>query len=222
MFSITITLAVIPDPDEPGVKELVASIGSTAPVLWVDVKVQEEARKGHCFYNVNQLIKRVGGKPLLGWLILKSDIAYEAEAHCVWSSGNGSLIDITPREENGNKRLFLPDPQMVDDGSPIPSHRINRTGKKIVDDIIMIKKVREHIEAKGKEDDLGFVTPASDDHREAMEKVDELALYYGAFHMEGGDVDDQCFCGNRKLYGDCHHIGLPTLLNTATKNIRQN
>lgn len=65
-----------------------------------------------------------------GWAIWQwANILVEAEAHAVWESPEGALIDITPHE-NGESRIpFLRDDGMVYNGNPKASKRSALAGK---------------------------------------------------------------------------------------------
>ena len=67
-----------------------------------------------CFQNVEQMVKRYGRQQVNGRGIWRwSNVLVAAEAHAVWKSPEGQLIDITPHDNNEDKILFLCDESMI-------------------------------------------------------------------------------------------------------------
>ena len=69
----------------------------------------------NCHINVWVQCDKHGGKPQYGWIIgqdLKNNFL-EARFHSVWLSPEGELIDLTPRNDNEKRIMFLPDPERV-------------------------------------------------------------------------------------------------------------
>ncbi|MBU2500227.1 hypothetical protein KJ682_02745 [bacterium] len=70
-----------------------------------------EPEPKNCFFNVWIQCDREGGAFYFGW-ILAQDRAHafsEAQFHCIWRSPKGELLDITPREDEEERLLFIPD-----------------------------------------------------------------------------------------------------------------
>ena len=69
-----------------------------------------------CFWNVGEMVRRVGGEMVCGWHVRDFGGALlEAEAHAVWRQpGGGALADVTPEEgrAEGEAILFVPDARM--------------------------------------------------------------------------------------------------------------
>ncbi|MCL6744417.1 hypothetical protein [Kosakonia sp. R1.Fl] len=63
-----------------------------------------------CYYNVAKMIKLHGGEPIYGWVLWESANMIEGEAHCLYKSPEGEILDITPRVSGEEKILFLEDP----------------------------------------------------------------------------------------------------------------
>lgn len=85
-------------------------VPNTAPVL-VSIRPWGYALPGECFTNVERYAERYGGHRLLGWRLLRwANIMVECEAHAVWESPDGELLDVTPYTQS--ESLFLHDPSM--------------------------------------------------------------------------------------------------------------
>ena len=60
-----------------------------------------------CFPNVEKMVQEYGGQQVNGRAIWQWDNKLvEAEAHAVWKSPDGQLIDITPHDYNEEKYYF--------------------------------------------------------------------------------------------------------------------
>ena len=95
---------------------------------YVPVKAEEWSRPMECFTNVEQMVKRYGGQQVNGRAIWQwSNVLVEAEAHAVWKSPEGQLIDITPHDNSEDKILFLCDESMIYSGEQIGNIRLALT-----------------------------------------------------------------------------------------------
>lgn len=92
------------------VKELVKSIGVNVTPIYANVEPKEGARPNECFDNVKIYAEQHGGEVQYGWQIWeKTGVVIEAEFHAVWKNHEGNLVDITPKTDNEQKILFIPD-----------------------------------------------------------------------------------------------------------------
>jgi len=66
----------------------------------------------NCHINNMVQCKLRGGSIQFGWVLWedKRTDSVEAEFHSVWKNPKGELIDITPRQDNEKKILFITDP----------------------------------------------------------------------------------------------------------------
>ena len=75
---------------------------------YVPVKPQEWSRPMECFTNVEQMVREYGGKQVNGRVIWQwSNVLVEAEAHAVWKSPDGQMIDITPHDNREEQTLYF-------------------------------------------------------------------------------------------------------------------
>lgn len=113
---------------------------------YVPVKPEEWSRPMECFPNVEQMVKRYGGQQVNGRAIWQwSNVLVEAEAHAVWKSPEGQLIDITPHDNSEDKILFLCDESMIYSGEQIGNIRLALTGSPLAAELIELSEKTEEI-----------------------------------------------------------------------------
>lgn len=128
------------------IMELCSGIVSDAVPEYVPVAVQEWSLPSECFLNVGRMVQENGGQQVNGWAIWQwSNILVEAEAHSVWQSPNGELIDITPHVNGENGILFLKDDDVVYKGNTIASIRLALTSSQLVAEFIWLMNERDRI-----------------------------------------------------------------------------
>ena len=110
-------------------------IAGQSPVV-VPVIPGNNAKKNDCFNNVSRQVEHKGGKQINGWTIWqRANILINFEAHAVWETTEGELIDITPHDQEV-EILFLPDARVDYKGYPIPSKRFALTDSPLVAEYI--------------------------------------------------------------------------------------
>lgn len=146
-----------------------------------------------CFPNVNSVISTVGGEAITGWAIWQwANIMVEAEAHAIWKSPDGQLVDITPHNNNENQILFLPDDTVTYKGTPIPSHRLALTDSPLVAELIALSNQKDQIAATS--DGMTFALPVTVYNR--MQELQAL------LHRSAGR-NEPCPCGSGIKYKKC-------------------
>ena len=76
------------------------------PLPWCEPK--------RCFVNVDEQVKRAGGKMETGWIFGEfEERMIESEAHAVWMDWSGRRHDITPHRFQPERVLFSPDPRVA-------------------------------------------------------------------------------------------------------------
>ena len=89
-------------------------IDSTQESVYVPVRPVPQARINSCFGSVRDYISQYGGGIQYGWIIWElPNVFLEAEFHAIWVSPSGELVDITPKIDNEDTILFLPDSKRV-------------------------------------------------------------------------------------------------------------
>jgi len=198
-----------PEVIDDNIRKLVRLTGSISEPIFLLVESEYSCSELNCFINVKDKIKKDGGSMVLGWQLWKSKNIVEAEFHAVWKSPIGKLKDITPKTENINKILFLPDSNLIYEDKQIDNIRLNITNNKLVDDFIEICKAIFSIENKGerayKYNDLNY--SETERIKRTVLRTWKNKLIY---HMNnGGTIDSVCFfCDSGKSYKHCCGEGL--------------
>lgn len=85
-------------------------IDPTTNPIFVNVIPIKDSVYNECYGNVEDYVKKNGGKIEYGWIIWEIPNTYiEAEFHAVWVNNKGEYIDITPKEDGEKRILFLKD-----------------------------------------------------------------------------------------------------------------
>lgn len=130
----------------PMLSECCRSLNPDSPPLWVDVLPEDGALANECFPNVQKKIAKDGGSFVNGWVIWQwANIMIEAEAHSVWKSCDGELVDITPHNYNEHTILFVPDKKVEFEGIIIPSKRAPMTTSRKVIHLIELCNTKDYI-----------------------------------------------------------------------------
>jgi len=77
-----------------------------------------------CFRAVERYIEQHGGSVCYGWQIWRvPNFMVEGEFHAVWRDPDGEMHDITPKQSDIDRILFLPDPERKYDGRQVNNVR---------------------------------------------------------------------------------------------------
>jgi len=187
-----VIIETTPSEITPQIQDLCQSICESTPVF-VPVYPTTESIRNECFSNVDVYISKNGGQRILGWTIWqKANILIEAEAHAVWESPGGDMIDITPHENEEISILFLPDNKMIDTGECIPNIRKALSASPLVAEFIELYNERDRItvETVGKVYELSF------EMYTRMREIDDI------FNRKVGR-NDPCPCQSGLKYKKC-------------------
>ena len=128
------------------IMELCSGIVPDVHPEYVPVVAQEWSLPNECFPNVERMVQEQAGQQINGWAIWQwANVLVEAEAHSVWQSPEGELIDITPHINGENEILFLRDDDMVYKGNTIASIRLALTSSQLVAEFIWLMNERDRI-----------------------------------------------------------------------------
>ncbi|MBW2975493.1 hypothetical protein KY366_07265, partial [Candidatus Woesearchaeota archaeon] len=106
------------------VLEFCKEIDPTTNPVFVEVAPPKETLYNECYGNVEEQVKKKGGKIEYGWIIWENPKIYlEAEFHAVWINNEGEYIDITPKKDKEKSILFLKDSKRKFTGSLIDNIR---------------------------------------------------------------------------------------------------
>ena len=112
-------------------------VPGAAPVL-VPIRPWGHALPGECFANVERYAEGHGGRRLLGWRLLRwANIMVECEAHAIWESPDGELLDVTPYTQS--ESLFLNDPSMKFTGYRIIGKHLTLTESPLVAELMWVQ-----------------------------------------------------------------------------------
>lgn len=126
------------------IMELCSGIVPDAVPEYVPVAAQEWSLPSECFPNVERMVQEHGGQQVNGWAIWQwANILVEAEAHSVWQSPKGELIDITPHDNGERQILFLRDDSMVYSAQQIGSVRLALTESPLAAEMIELSQKTE-------------------------------------------------------------------------------
>lgn len=171
-----------------------ASIASDSSPEYIDVCPEPWALLNECFNNVPQMVKQYGGSMLSGWAIWqRGNMLLDAEAHSIWSTPDGKLIDITPHSHSEKRILFLLDSSVCYQGIAIPSHRQALTNSPLVAELIHLCNERDHAIQTSTLDNT-YALPAN-----WFNQVRTLELN---FSQKAGR-NDPCPCGSGLKYKKC-------------------
>jgi len=174
------------------IKDLCQSLSECEPIF-VNVKVDPRSIINECFPNVDTYVKGHGGQRIFGRCIWqRANVLIEAEAHAVWKSPSGEIIDITPHIHEETSILFLADPEMIYNGNCIPNIRKALTESSLVAEFIALFNERDRIAAETKESTYSL--PA-DMVRRIFEIEQILNQRVGR--------NDQCPCQSGMKYKKC-------------------
>lgn len=115
---------------------------------YIDVMPWENSVKNECINNVKRYIDVYEGQVVTGWVIWQwANILIEAEAHAIWKSPKGQLLDISVHDNNETKILFL-EAKLNFNGYINLSHRQALTKSKAVQEFIELCNRRDKITSR--------------------------------------------------------------------------
>lgn len=213
---------LIPSEITDDIRELCNEISPGTNPVFILYKPEQFAQMYDCFPSVENKIKKDGGSCQYGWQIWKTGVLLiEAEFHAVWKSESGELIDITPKELNSQKILFLADNSRKYEGKQVKNIMKNISGNALIDDHIRIWEAIYYMENK---DDRaykhGLVLSRSE--LELKKELLQIDSYVLEMAEAGKTEDDLCFCGKGAKYKYCHRHQLNKLLNRILSLRRYN
>ena len=174
------------------IKHLCRKIAPKSNLILVPVKPAPDASLNECFPNVESMVKKYGGELASGWVIWQwANILIEAEAHAIWKSPNGDMIDITPHDAGEKAIFFLPDEKVIYAGTPIPSNRMALTKSKLVERFIQLYT---------KWDDMAYLGSVADAKLDIIGR--EMLEIRDKFHRPASR-NSPCPCESGLKYKQC-------------------
>lgn len=128
------------------IMKLCEGISADTEPIYLPVSVPKWSLPSECFLNVQRMVRDHGGQQVNGWAIWQwANILVEAEAHAVWESPEGHLIDITPHDNEEKEILFLRDSSMMYSGQHIGNMRIALTNSPLAAELIALSEQTEAV-----------------------------------------------------------------------------
>lgn len=178
----------------PMLISLCHDLNPDVPPMWVDVVAEKGALQNECFPNVEQKIKKDGGGQVNGWVIWQwANMMIEAEAHSVWKSDAGTLLDITPHNYGEQRVLFVPDENIKYQGCIIPSKRAPMTASQKIARLIDLLNARDFLfEKSGTRRTCALPEPMYLEIQSILAEVKQKA-----------SRNDPCPCGSGQKFKKC-------------------
>lgn len=137
---------------------LCEQIGNVENPIFIDVKPRSDSIVNECYIDVENQIKEFGGAIQYGWMVWILENAYlEATFHAIWKTPEEKFIDITTKEDNESKILFIPDNNRKFNNYLIPSIRLALTFDPLLFEWVETQSKIEKIKSE-KTKDKGFNT----------------------------------------------------------------
>lgn len=182
--------------------KLIRKLGLKDDPIWIDIISEDWCIINECFDNVEKKIIKNGGKIIYGWQIWEwENVLVEAEFHSVWEEPKkNTLIDITPKDNNESKILFVKDKTMIFNGSRVDNVRLPLRKDKLINNFIYIsKKLNELIENGNHPDNPLISTFNKDEFIELSFSKMKLVEFLKA----GANENTKCFCDSGRKYKNC-------------------
>jgi len=188
------------------IRQLLKKMGLSDKPEFVNVISEDWCIESECFENVNNKVKKEGGKRILGWQIWEwENVLIEAEFHSVWEDPiTNTLIDITPKTEC--EILFVKDPKMVYSGIRIDNYRMALRQDRLINDFIQVSRELNDVILHGSHpDNPTESTFTGSDMRKFQTLISIKSKLLGLL-VHGGSENSKCFCGSERKYKNCHAI----------------
>lgn len=182
-------------------EKLLNKLGAEFEPELVRIVPEDYSRPLFCFQNVEEKIKRLGGRAHYGWAIYEHQYFVEAERHAVWESPTDDLMDITPRNEDLTELLFVSDENYKYTGQYTDNVRVSNTLNIVVD---------HFFQASESLTKLYQLCDRTGDHISGAEALIQLiGLYehrkgvYFNYVNTGANARSLCLCKKNKSYVNC-------------------
>lgn len=189
------------------VSEFCGEVDPTTKPVFVKVVPGKDYIQDDCYGNVENHIKKHGGRVEYGWIIWEDpEIFIEAEFHAIWVNRKKEYTDVTPKADKEDKILFLPDSKKTFAGKLIDNIR-----KPLVDNAetrtrIKVGKRKFEIRNKYYKGDPIIEIPESE--------IKDLEIYRETVFLSeirkdklDGKIkigrNEPCPCGSEKKYKKC-------------------
>lgn len=123
------------------VRRLCKHMGFSTEPVFIQVNARADAISGECFDTTAKQVIEHGGSSVFGWLIWEwPGILIEAEFHAVWQKPDGTLLDVTKKDDGESVVLFIPDPGRKHEGVRVDNVRLPIGKDQKIKQLISLKK----------------------------------------------------------------------------------
>ncbi len=174
----------------------------------VPIRIEKYSIKDNCFYNVADKVTNDNGQIVYGWKLHKAIFFEEAQRHAVWKSPNGELVDVTPDEVHKDKISFLEDDKgWIYEGKITDNVRVNTTNNPLVDDFILLNEMITKLWQTGFKNsrlEILLLEPVAN----VIKNLNDHKIALEIYILTKNNPNCICYCGQQKLYKDCHGYDL--------------
>src|SRR3989304_9121292 len=115
----------VPDKLTSPVNRLCNRLTPNNKPFYVPVRPEPNSQVDECFVNVDDKVKKDGGRVQYGLVIWYTPgVLMEAEFHAIWVSPHGEHVDVSRHVIDIDTILFLPDPTRTYTGRQVDNVRI--------------------------------------------------------------------------------------------------
>ncbi len=200
--------ATTPIAVSPAMWDLCRDLVSDPAPVFLPVAPLPSAEVNDCFAIVEKHVHDNGGSICCGWQIWELPTVYiEAEFHAVWKDTNGTLQDITPKQLQGQRVLFLPDPVRSYDGRQVNNVRRALSRHPDVTSFIAAADAEFELMNRGSRAyEHGQIRLRNDEAFELIAIRERKEAAYAAIvaRLLRPGRNDPCFCGSGKKFKKCH------------------
>lgn len=196
-------IPTVPNEDDIDLKKLLDKLNATHEPLYVDLKPDPNSQPSDCFRTVADKVSKDGGKIIYGWQIWKTDDLIEAECHAVWEDLNEDLLDVTPKDFDTDKILFVEDENVKYEGKQVDNVRLNISKNPLADDLITVGIRLFKIMNKGNRASQYEVALIGDE-LDRYNNLQSTKAIITNLLFQGGNRNSLCLCGSNRLFKNCH------------------
>lgn len=168
----------VPEAITQEIQRFASNVSGGRPPVIVPVIPDWGAANLSCGQNVQSVCEERAGRAIKGWRIWWiPQILIEAQAHVVWQSPSGQLLDVTPNQDREQTCVFAFDETMIENPGFdfVPSRHENLCGEAIVDEYIRCAAVvARHIDKCYMADEDFSEPPESATLRQALVQIAKL------------------------------------------------
>lgn len=139
----------IPNLDNVYVRNFCKKLSNSQPMM-ISYNPEESAIEFDCINNVQNKIKKDGGRIIYGWLLNEwAKVLIEGQFHAVWKDDDGNMFDLTPNHFGVAHVLFVPDYNIQYKDKQIDNIRKPLSNDKMIINLIKLHEEKYYLLNKG-------------------------------------------------------------------------